>query len=689
MKHIFIISFLLACAVCVYGQSGKPDVYPGKLVVKLSADDEKKVQGARMLKASAGSMLKLGIARLDAMNSRYSVTEMRRVFPDAGAYEAKHRKYGLHLWYTLDISKDVDPQAVASAYAAGGLVEQAEPVYKPKRIKPLSDSEELATTVLQGMQRNATMNDPWLYLQWSYNNDGTTVSSNVPGVDIRLFDAWNIATGTPNVIVSVVDGGIAYAHEDLAANMWVNQAEVSGTAGFDDDSNGYADDIYGYNFVDNTGTITADSHGTHVSGTVAAVNNNTKGVAGVAGGDGSIGSGVRLMSCQIFDGNSSAESAAPAIVYGADNGAVISQNSWGFDAPDVYPQSTKDAIRYFIEQAGRDENGNPRPNTPMVGGIVIFAAGNDGDSQNWYPAAADEVLAVAGIGPAGKKGLYSNYGSWVDISAPGGESGIQKGIYSTTASLINMYGYNYGTSMACPHVSGVAALVLSKYGSATYTPDSLRNRLLLTTTPLGTWESIYVSRMGAGLLNASAALRMVPVRSISLNITSAKMFENQRLQLAATILPANATDKKVIWTSSNTDCATVDANGNVLTISAGAENPATVVITARTEDGSYEATCTIQVYRDVVVPEGFSPNNDGFNDYLAIQPYIASETYSLNVVDRSGQQCYQNTDYKNNWNGIANTGYSKGKKILPGTYYYTLFLKSTGIKKRGAVVVRY
>lgn len=170
-------------------------------------------------------------------------------------------------------------------------------------------------------------------MQWHYKNFGITPRS-VEGADINLFEAWKQTTGSPNVIVSIVDGGIDGSHEDLKDNLWINEGEIPGN-GIDDDGNGFIDDVYGYNFVSDKGEITLDEagHGTHVAGTVAARNNNGIGVSGVAGGDGTPNSGARLMSCQIFEGANGSGQGAGATVYGANNGAVISQNSWGYDYP--------------------------------------------------------------------------------------------------------------------------------------------------------------------------------------------------------------------------------------------------------------------------------------------------------------------------------------------------------------------
>ena len=162
-----------------------------------------------------------------------------------------------------------------------------------------------------------------------------------------MEEAWKLAAGDPSLTVAIVDQGIKYSHPDLAANMWINKAEQSGTTGRDDDGNGYADDVNGYNFALGTSRLTWDveayddkgknvgdsGHGTHVAGTVAAVSNNGVGVSGIAGGTGR-NDGVKLMSCQIFSGGEggSAAVSAEAIKYAADNGASILQCSWGYPA---------------------------------------------------------------------------------------------------------------------------------------------------------------------------------------------------------------------------------------------------------------------------------------------------------------------------------------------------------------------
>ncbi|HEY4652232.1 MAG TPA: S8 family serine peptidase, partial [Pontibacter sp.] len=390
---------------------------------------------------------------------------------------------------------------VASSYKQSGQATNAEPVYA-KKLYDMPAAGELP------------FNDPYLKSQWHYKNTGQTAVS-APGADINLFKAWEVQTGKPNVIVAIIDGGIDVKHEDLKQNMWVNEAELNGKPGVDDDGNGYADDIYGYNFTNRSGNITAHEHGTHVAGTVGAVNNNGIGVGGVAGGSGK-GDGVRLMSAQVFS-NETNGGFAQALVYAADNGAVIAQNSWGYQNPDVYEQAVLDAIDYFIEEAGNYEG------SPMRGGIVIFAAGNDAFDGKWWPGYYEKTLAVSALGPNNERAYYSNFGTWVDVAAPGGDTrfGQDHGVLSTLPN--NKYGYMQGTSMACPHVSGIAALVVSQFAGTGLTPAQLRTHLVTSVHDIDGINPEYAGKLGSGLLDARLALNrnegIAPVAISNLQVT--------------------------------------------------------------------------------------------------------------------------------------------------------------------------
>jgi subtilisin family serine protease len=442
-----------------------------------------------------------GIQGLDQANRKFQVRKMTRLFKPAGRFEAKHRKYGLHRWYVVELEKGVAVKDALSGFRALSDVERAEPVYQ----KALMGSSENNFGPVVHTPKDGSLpsnpDDPNLNVQWHYSNTGQTGGK--AGADINLFNAWRIETGSPDVVVSVHDGGIDVQHEDLVANLWKNNDEIPGN-GIDDDNNGYIDDRHGFNFAHGSPVIGAHDHGTHVGGTVAATTNNGIGVSGVAGGSGN-GDGVRIMSCEIFSTDGGSGGFAESYVYAADNGAVISQNSWGYLGPDEYEQPILEAIDYFIAEAGKDEFGNQVG--PMSGGIVIFASGNNNSGENYYPGYYAPTLAVAATTHEDKKAGYSNYGAWVDIAAPGGETLIEptQGVMSTLPN--NQYGYFQGTSMACPHVSGIAALVLSKFGGPGYTPDRLRTRLLQRVDNIDADDPDFAGLLGAGRIDAVGALR--------------------------------------------------------------------------------------------------------------------------------------------------------------------------------------
>ncbi|WGH74134.1 S8 family serine peptidase [Tenacibaculum tangerinum] len=492
MKHLAIWVFLL-CLASGYAQSNK-GLVPQKIRVKIEPSAVTLLH-KNLEQSSKENKLETGFAEINKLNNKYGATKMKRVFPHAGKNESKHMKYGLHLWYEITINdSQASLQKVANDYENNLNILHSEPI----RVKTLEKSKivevpEVNTTTSAVLSTN----DPYLPSQWHYNNDGSLEGS-IAGSDINLFEAWEITQGKSNVIVAVVDGGIDVDHVDLQDNMWINEAELNGEPGVDDDFNGYVDDIHGYNFVDNSGQITDQEHGTHVAGTVSAVNNNGKGVAGVAGGSGN-NDGAKLISCQVFADNGGGNFAA-AIVYGADNGAVISQNSWGYQLAGQYEQSVLDAIDYFIAEAGS------YPNSPMKGGVVIFAAGNNNNDLAHYPGYYENAISVASIGTNFKRAYYSNYGDWVDIASVGGDIrlGTKNGVLSTFPD--NKYGYLQGTSMATPHVSGIAALVISKYGSSTFTNEMLKDRLLTSVKNIDVYNPDYSGKLGAGYIDAAMAL---------------------------------------------------------------------------------------------------------------------------------------------------------------------------------------
>ena len=379
------------------------------------------------------------------------VRSLERMFPDAGEFEARHRAAGLHRWYR--VSYDPNVSLTKAGQDLSSLPDVEAVVFEPRK------------------ERRAIFNDPYLSNQWHYFNDGSLGSNYVAGADINVEPVWRDYTGgTRDVIVAVLDGGIQSTHEDLGGVVLT--AEEGSR-----------------NFVDkkNPEKLLIDDHGTHVAGTIAAVNNNGVGVAGVAGGTDGKG-GVRIMACNIFGSRGQNGDDAAALVWAADHGAVIANNSWGYiaesekEAADIanYFLNTetplRNAIDYFIEYAGTDADGNQTG--PMKGGLVLFASGNDGFTHD-APSEYEPVVAVGAFGPDGKMPLFSTYGPWVDVLAPGGSdsnTAYREWVLSTIPT--NDYAYYGGTSMACPHAAGVAALIVSYFGGPGFTADLLKDALL-------------------------------------------------------------------------------------------------------------------------------------------------------------------------------------------------------------------
>ena len=408
---------------------------------------------------------------------------MERTFPYAGKFEKRTREAGLDRWY--DVWFDESTPLTKAALSLEDIPGVIEVEYRPITKKAYDETVFYSSAAPAAVPANFPFDDPSFEKQWDLYNDGGT-SGKEAGCDINVLPVWNnITTGNREVIVCVVDGGIDCEHEDLAANLWENPNRPG---------------VHGFNFMDNSINIIKSNHGTHVAGTIAAVNNNGKGICGIAGGNFAKGiPGVRLQSAQIFkDGEQGSGHGATAIKWGADNGAVISQNSWGYDGIDYVPNSDKAAINYFNTYAGIDENG--RQVGPMAGGLVVFAAGNE-NIDFGAPAFYEGALAVGSLGADFYRAYYSCFGDWVDVAAPGGD--VQKGfqIYSTLPD--NKYGNMQGTSMACPHVSGVAALIVSKCGGEGFTRDMLWNRIVNTAKDISSQNRNYPI---GGLVDVTAAI---------------------------------------------------------------------------------------------------------------------------------------------------------------------------------------
>ena len=499
-------------------------------VIRMKLDRET-AEALNVIRTRSGRVL-TGNISFDELCERYNVTGMERLFADNGCAE-RTRKAGLDLWYIIRFEGSAEQVAEDFGEIAG-----VNHVEIPRRITKVGGMSRKSGTPWRKLMAlpkaapsNYPFNDPLFGGQWPLYNDGTINANAQAGADINVLPAWEKTAGRSDVIVAVVDEGVEYTHPDLAGNMW------SGI---------------GKNFCDrdNDDITWGEGHGTHVAGTIAAVSNNGIGISGIAGGTGG-GNGAKIMSCEIFhptDGHYDANSnaTADAIKYAADNGAVICQNSWGYAAGALsYDQwssadrATKEAIDYFIRYAGMSPDGETQTG-PMAG----------------YPAAYEPCISVAAVSCTYEAAWYTNYGPTVDICAPGGgdaadfsrpihynegynlstlPTDLQNGmtfVYTNFRGEVEThtidyvsetlgYGYMQGTSMACPHVSGVAALIVSQFGAPGFTNEQLKEKLFSTARDIDSYQGpiyngrgTYAGKIGK-LVDAGAALDSGEVPPVS------------------------------------------------------------------------------------------------------------------------------------------------------------------------------
>lgn len=515
---IFVVAALGGCVNDPTEMENVPDMSAGSRKILTSAEAE---AGELLVKFSKESIAaveagvtrsestRTGIQPFDAALKEISAVSVERVIPVVEQHEADARASGLHRWYRVRFNDQVSLDEAARKLAA---VEDVEVVqydgYVARNFTEMSavpynnvwssDRDQINTR----SGETPKFNDPMLNKQWHYKNTGdeTLVSPIKEGCDINVEPAWEFCTGDPSIIVAVMDEGVMYRHEDLAANMWVNQAELNGQKGVDDDGNGYVDDIYGYNFAKDQGEITWTDpedvgHGTHVAGTIAAVNNNGIGVCGIAGGSGN-NDGVKIMSVQMFAGRyqTTLSRNVDAIYYATNMGASILQCSWGLKSGVI------SSDEQYLDERSIEANAfdhfikTKRPGSPLNGGIVIFSAGNE-TGPCGYPAAYPSVVCVTSLSTDFTPSVFTNYGLPADITAPGGDNNYHKNgnqagkVLSTVPPIEGLYGYKAGTSMSCPHVSGVAALALSyaKKLGKTFEPDEFRSMLLASVNDIDSY----------------------------------------------------------------------------------------------------------------------------------------------------------------------------------------------------------
>ena len=414
---------------------------PGELIIKF--------KDYVNIHTSKDGVVATDITSIDMLNKAYDVKSADKIFKTTTTSSLSNI-------YKLVLSESTNVILAAKTYSEDSNIEYTEPNY----IYHICNIP----------------NDPYFIHQWALNQSNDH--------DIDAPEAWDIETGNSNVIIAIIDSGVDYNHLDLVSNIWINDDEtVDGT---DTDGNGYIDDIRGYDFVDDALLSHPDEdgdeedndpmdfhgHGTHCAGIAAAVGNNSMGIAGVswnckimpirAGYKSSTGRGY-------FD----LDSVAQGICYAVDNGANVISMSFGSSSSSIL---MKEVIRSAY----------------IRGVVLVAAAGNENTDEKCYPAAFEEVIAVAASDRDDERASFSNYGDWVDVAAPGVE------ICSTY--LNNSYTNLSGTSMSCPNAAGLAALIKSKDNSLS--PNRIREIISYSVDRLD-----ITFQMDRGRINARNALQ--------------------------------------------------------------------------------------------------------------------------------------------------------------------------------------
>ena len=476
----------------------------------------------------------------------------------------------------VDLEAGESLQEILKVYQSSPYVEYAEPDYY--------------------VQLCQIPNDPNYSQQWALNR-------------IDAPQAWDIHTGSCDVVVAVIDTGVDYTHPDLQGNIWINEVELNGHKGVDDDENGYIDDVHGYDFAYQDGEPLDDfSHGTHIAGIIAARGNNNTNVSGICWN-------ATIMAVKAKDPDTlgQASGISEAIYYAVSNGADVLSNSWGMNPPS---NLLYDAFQYAYSQ----------------GVVAVASAGNDGSNNVFYPAGYSSVISVGASGQNDQRASFSNYGDWVDLMAPG----------------VNILSLSYyggmrtwqGTSMACPHVSGACALMLSV--NPYLTPDEVRQIVMSSGDTIA-----------SGICRSNARVNLFKAVSSVISSTGAVHFDSDTYSCASTI-SVSVTDAdlkasaacNVVLTTDNNDVETLTLTENTPaigvfqgSITTNADAPALEDGVLQVSDGEVVTVAYIdesgtgrnrnreRTYTDTAVVDGQAPIvSHVVIDASSPQPSVAFET---------------------------------------------------------------
>lgn len=440
-------------------------------------------------------------------------------------------------------------------------------------------------------------------------------------------NAWNINTGSANIVVAMVDDAVLLSHQDLAANIWVNPGEIPGN-GIDDDGNGYTDDINGWDAADNDndpnppGSANTNyfSHGTHCAGITAATTNNSTGIA-------SLGYNIKIMAVKTQVSASSGgglQGTLGGVQYAIAAGADIISMSWGSV---TYSQTYQNLF-----------------NTAHSRGIVLVAAaGNSNTSMPSYPAGYNHVISVGASDVNDVRASFSNYGNTIDVMAPG------KDIWSTVPG--NNYAYKSGTSMACPLVSGLCGLMLSK--DPLLTPDSLENCLKSSCDNIDAQNPAYIGKMGAGRINAYEALRCIKNVRASFDADKYSICPGQSVTFSDESNPSPTSWK---WTFAGGSPTTSTAQNPVVTYNTAGSYDVTLIISTAQGNDTITKPAYIKVSTPTATISGNATITKGSNANLRVD-LTGSPPWNISYSDGTGSH---------NITGITNS-----------PYYITVFPEDT------------